>query len=89
MPVKKAAFKALRKSKKIANVNLKVKSDLTALIRRVRKAVSAKDQAKAKEWLKQVTKKIDKAAQNGVIKKNTAGRIKSRLTKAVNALIKQ
>lgn len=88
MPVKKAAFKALRQSKKIANANTKVKSDLAALVRRINKAVSAKDEAKAKDWLKQAIKKIDKATQNKVLKKNTAARKKSRLAKAVNTLRK-
>ena len=86
MPVKKAAFKALRQSKRIAGVNTKGKSDLAALVRRISKAVGAKDETKAKDWLRQAIKKIDKAVQNKVIKKNTAARQKSRLTKAVNAL---
>ncbi|NUM25938.1 MAG: 30S ribosomal protein S20 [Candidatus Buchananbacteria bacterium] len=89
MPVKKAAFKALRQSKRKANINLKVKSDIIALTRRINKAILAKDEAKAKDWLKQLIKKVDKATQNKVMKKNTAGRKKSRLTKAVNALSKK
>ncbi|OGY43300.1 MAG: 30S ribosomal protein S20 [Candidatus Buchananbacteria bacterium RIFCSPHIGHO2_02_FULL_38_8] len=89
MPVKKAAFKALRQSKVRAQKNKKVKSDVVALVRKVRKSVVAKDLSKAQNWLKQVVKKIDKAVQNGVIKKNTAARQKSRLTKAVNALVRK
>lgn len=89
MPVKKAAFKDLRQSKKKAVRNTKVKSDITALIRKIRKSIVAKDQTKAADWLKQVIKKIDKAVQNGVLKKNTAARKKSRLATAVNALSKK
>ena len=88
MPVKQAAYKALRQSRKRAQRNSKVKSDIVALIRHVRKSVTAKDSAKAVEWLKQAIKKIDKAVQNKVMKKNTAARQKSRLAKAVNALAK-
>ena len=89
MPIKKAAFKDLRQNKKRAERNKKVKSDIQALIRKVRKAVTAKDSTKAAEWLKQVNQKIDKAVQKGMIKKNTAGRKKSRLSQAVNALKKK
>lgn len=88
MPIKRAAFKDLRQSKVRALRNKKVISDLDALIRRMRKLISGKDQSKAAELLKQVIKKIDKAVQKGVIKKNTAARKKSRLTKAVNPPIK-
>lgn len=86
MPIKKAAFKTLRQDKKRAERNKKIKSDVTALVRRIRKSVEKKDSAKAAEWLKQVVKKIDKAVQKGVMKKNTAARKKSRLSKAVSAL---
>ncbi|MDX9893637.1 MAG: 30S ribosomal protein S20 [Patescibacteria group bacterium] len=89
MPVKKSAIKELRKSNRRAQRNRKVESDLTALIRKVNKAVTAKDWTKAADWLKQASKKIDKAAQNKVIKKNTAARKKSRLAKAVNAIAKK
>ena len=69
MPIKKSAIKALRQDKKRAEYNKKIKSDLVALIRKVNKAVEKKDKAKAQDWLKQVIKKIDKAAQKKVIKK--------------------
>ncbi|MFA6215299.1 MAG: 30S ribosomal protein S20 [Patescibacteria group bacterium] len=89
MPIKDSAFKALRQNAKKAKRNQKVKSDLEALMRKVRKSIAAKDQVKAADWLKQAIKKIDKATQKGVVKRNTAGRKKSRLTKAVNALVKK
>ena len=89
MPVKQAAFKALRQNKVRAARNTKIKSDIEALARKVRKSVADKNQAKAADWLKQVIKKIDKAVQTGLIKKNTAARSKSRLAKVVNALAKK
>src|SRR3989338_1569006 len=89
MPVKQAAFKDLRQSHARALRNKKVVSDVTALIRRIRKVVAGKDQNKATELLRQVIKKIDKAVQKGVIKKNTAARKKPRLTKVINNLIKK
>ena len=52
----------------------------------VKKAVIAKDKDKANDNLKVAIKRIDKATQAGAIKKNTAARNKSRLTKKVNAM---
>ena len=89
MPIKKAAIKDLRQSQKRAERNQKTKSDVVALIRKVRKAVEKKDSAKAAEWLKQAIRQIDRAAQQGILKKNTAARKKSRLSKAVKALTKK
>ena len=89
MPIKKSAAKALRQSKKGTVRNSKVSSDIEALTRKARKAIAAKDQAKALEWLRQASKRIDKGVQNGVLKKNTAARKKSRLAKAVSALSKK
>ncbi|MFA5022334.1 MAG: 30S ribosomal protein S20 [Patescibacteria group bacterium] len=89
MPVKKSAIKALQQSKKRAERNKKVKSDIEALVRKLRKAISTKDKTKAQEWLKQVIKKFDRAVAKKVLKKNTAARKKSRLAKAVNTLLKK
>ena len=86
MPIKKAAFKALRKNLRQHQRHLKVSSDLAAVIRRVRQAVWIKDRTKAQDWLKQAIKRIDKAQQKGWLEKNTAGRKKSRLSRLVNSL---
>lgn len=86
MPIKKSAFKALRQTKKRTSLNTKIQSDIVALVRRVRKAITAKDSAKASDWLKQAIKKIDKASARGILKKNTAARKKSRLVKAVSKI---
>lgn len=52
----------------------------------VERAVISKDKEKANDNLKVAIKRIDKATQAGAIKKNTAARNKSRLTKKVNAM---
>ncbi len=59
-------------------------SKLRTYIKRVLTAVSAKDK-KAPQVLAEAIKLIDKAAQKGVIKKETASRKISRLTKFVAA----
>ena len=88
MPVKPAAAKALRQSQKNFKRNKKAKSDIAALVKRLRQAVAAKDVAKAKDWFKQVVKKVDKSRQQGIIPNNTAARQKSRLAKVISRLAK-
>jgi small subunit ribosomal protein S20 len=83
MPVKKSAMKALRQSDKRARRNKNVKADIKTILKKSRKAIDAK--AKDSESLvKDTIKKFDKAAQKGIIKKNTAARKKSRLMKKLN-----
>jgi small subunit ribosomal protein S20 len=85
MPIKKAGFKDLRQSKARALKNKKVKENLTYLIKKSRKLLENKDVQKASEWILKAVKALDRAAQKGVIKKNTASRKKSRLAKKLNS----
>jgi small subunit ribosomal protein S20 len=55
-------------------------------VKRVRTALDAKDAPKAAEALKEAARVIDKAAQKGVIARETAARKISRLTLAVRRL---
>ena len=86
MPIKKAAMKALRQAKKRTLRNAKVKESIAFLRRTVRKAMESNNVKEAQEIGKSLVKSIDKAVQNKVLKKNTAGRMKSRLAKRLNAL---
>lgn len=56
------------------------------LIKQTRKLIKEGKKPEALKMLSQAYKAIDKAAKRGVIKKNTASRNKSRLTKAVEKL---
>lgn len=78
MPNTKSAKKELRKSVKRHIRNKKVKDNLKTLIKKSYKAIKAKD-SQAKDLVAQTIKVLDKAAQKGVIKKNTRDRKKSRL----------
>ncbi len=78
MPITQQAKKALRKSLKKAEMNLKIKQDLKTLIKKTKQAIDLKD-AKVLELLKQVQKSIDNAVQKGKIKKNTGSRKLSRV----------
>lgn len=50
------------------------------------KAIDKKEDAEAKDLHPRVQKMLDKAAKNGIIKKGTASRRKSRLSRKLNAL---
>lgn len=89
MAIKHAAAKAVRKSAKNHAFNLKVKGEFKALIKEARKIVTAKKADEAKKAVLAAAKSLDKAARKGVITKNTASRLKSRLMKAVNAIGKK
>jgi small subunit ribosomal protein S20 len=88
MPNKRSAEKALRQSAKKAARNAVVKAKLRDLARHFRKSVEANDAGQAKTFLDQLVKAIDKAAKRGIMKKNTASRKKSRMTKRYNAVAK-
>ena len=82
MPIKQQAKEALRKTKKHLTRNTKIREDLKTLLKKIRKDIDSKKGVKDVEALiKQAQKSIDKAAQKGVIKKNTAARKLSRLIK--------
>jgi len=83
MPITKSAKKALRQNIKRRTRNLVYKKKMKALIKKVRDLVLEKKNEEAKKLLPQVYKILDKTAKVGIIKKNTASRKKSRLTKLV------
>ncbi|MFA6604271.1 MAG: 30S ribosomal protein S20 [Patescibacteria group bacterium] len=89
MPIKKAAEKALRQTKKRTARNLKIKETIAFLRRSIRKATETKDVKKAEQLVKSLIQVLDKAVQNRVIKLNTGSRTKSRLVKGLNKLKKQ
>lgn len=86
MPIKHAAAKALRKSKKQTAINRTVREAVKDLIRAARKAIAANKGIEAKEIVAKTAKALDKAVRKGVFKKNTAARLKSRLAKRIAKL---
>ena len=88
MPIIKSAKKELRKSKKRQAYNSAITNNLKGLIKKSRKAIAAQDN-KAGELVKTALTALDKAAQKGVIKKNTRDRNKSRLHRKLNQSLKK
>lgn len=88
MPIKKASIKDLRKTKKRTARNTGVKRQVEYLVKNLEELISEKKTAELKAALTATIKKIDKAGKTGVLHKNTASRMKSRLTRRVNAASK-
>ena len=86
MPNMKNAEKRLLVNAKKEKANNNYDATMKSSIKKVEKAVNAKDREKAETSLKSAIKAIDKATQNGVSSKNKSARNKSRLTKKVNAM---
>ncbi len=84
MPITKSAKKALRQNIRRKKRNLIYKNKIKDLIKKVKVLVGEKKVKEAKELLPQIYKALDKSAKKGVIKKNTASRKKSRITKMMN-----
>ncbi|MCP6719271.1 MAG: 30S ribosomal protein S20 [Patescibacteria group bacterium] len=88
MPITKSAKKALRQSKKRRVKNIRKTRKMRELLKKVKVLVSEKKTKEAKEVLPQIYKVLDKGAKTGLIKKNTADRRKSRMTKLINRAVK-
>ncbi len=78
MPVTKTAKRALRSSKLKQLVNNKIRS-------RVDVAIKLAEKKPTKTSIKRAVSETDRAAKKGVLHKNKASRIKSRLSKLSGA----
>jgi small subunit ribosomal protein S20 len=83
MAITKSAKKALRQNLKRKKRNLAYKIKIKGLLKEAKNLVFQKKFEEAKKLLPQIYKSLDKTAKAGVIKKNTAGRKKSRITKLI------
>lgn len=81
LPQRKSGLKALRVNKKRHLANLQIKTDLRKTVKKYVVLVKEKNTQEAATALKDVYKKLDKAAKRNVLNKNTASRRKSVLSK--------
>lgn len=87
MPIKNAAKKALRQTKKRYARNTELKDTMRTLIKKFTKAVAANKTEDAKPMIPALYKAIDKSAKGHIIKANKAARIKSRVSRMLNKLV--
>jgi len=83
MPITRSAKKALRQSSRRRVRNVKSLKAMKDAVKKFRKMAAAKQFSEAKAYLPQVHKALDKAAKRKDIKRNTAARLKSRLSRLV------
>jgi small subunit ribosomal protein S20 len=81
-----SAEKRHRQSEERRLRNKAVKSSVRTSVKKFVSLAQKKDKEEAGIALKEMTKKLDTAAQKGIIKKNTAARKKSRMQKLYNSL---
>jgi small subunit ribosomal protein S20 len=81
-----SAKKAVRKITRRTAVNRARRSQLRTYVRKVEEAIAAGDAATAASALQSALPIMMRAAQHGIIHKNTASRKVSRLTARVKAL---
>ncbi len=84
MPNTKSAKKRLKQNENRRVLNLGYKRRMKRIVKEIKELIVAKKKKEAQKLLPQAYKIIDKAEKRGIIKKNTASRKKSRLTKAVS-----
>ena len=81
-----SALKRARRIQKQTAVNRRNFTRVRHQIRTLQRALKANDAGTASGLFAVTVQAIDRAAQKGVLKKNTAARYKSRLSVRVNAL---
>ena len=82
----KSAKKAVRKIERRTVVNRARRSRMRTFLRKVEEALAAGDAKLAADALNSAAPELMRAAQHGVVHKNTASRKVSRLTARVKAL---
>ncbi len=85
MPNTKSAKKRLRQSLERRTRNRAVKSSLKTQIKKVLSVADEGDAAATATEFRGATKKLDQAAAKGVIHRNKAARLKSRLSARLKA----
>ena len=81
-----SAKKAVRKMERRTLVNKARRTNMRSTLRKVEEAIASGEQQVAQDALKEAQPKIVRAANKGLLHKNTASRKVSRLAKRVKAM---
>jgi small subunit ribosomal protein S20 len=84
----KSALKRMRSSEKRRLRNRRVRSETRTYIKRARAQIEAGELEEAQKSVAQAVRALDKAAEKGILHKNSAARRKSRLMQKLNQAIK-
>ena len=86
MPNIKSAKKRVRSNGRKEKVNTIITSSMRTAIKKFEKDVKAGNKEEASKSLNTAYQRVDKAMKNGLVHKNKAARVKSRLTKLYNEM---
>lgn len=86
MPITSSAKKALRTSLRKRVFNIRRKDKVADAVKSFKKMIAAGDAKGAQALMPKVQKALDKAVRGNTLKKNTASRKKSRLSKLIKKL---
>ncbi len=86
MPNIQSAKKRVRSNAKKADVNKLVYGSMKTAIKKFEKSVNEANIEEAKDTLNVALQRIDKAKNSGLVHKNKAARLKSRLNKKINTM---
>ena len=86
MPNIRGAKKRVRANKKKEICNNYVTASMKTAIKKFEKDVKAGNKEEASKSLNTAYQRVDKAMKNGLVHKNKAARVKSRLTKLKNEM---
>lgn len=81
MPIIKSAIKRVKISEKQHQRNSAYKSKVRTLIKKYENALTGENQTDVQQYYHQCISTLDKAAQKGILAKNTVSRKKSLLSK--------
>ncbi len=86
MPITRSAKKALRSSLRKREFNVERKTKVNQNVKSLKKLIAAGDKKAALALMPKIQQALDKAVKGKTLKKNTASRKKSRLSKMVKKL---
>lgn len=86
MPQHKSAKTRMRRNARREDINTARKSRVRTSVRAMAEAVAAGDAKAAEAQLRKTTSEVQRGVTKGIIKKNTAARTVSRLTKQLKKL---
>lgn len=87
MPNKDSAIKRVRQNEKRRERNRAKKAEMRSAVKKVKKLAAAKEVAPLVDAVKTAQSRLDKAAKTNLIKKRTASRTVSRLTKVAKKAV--
>lgn len=86
VPNIKSAKKRVRSNARKSDVNTLVRSSMRTAIKNCEKTINGGNKDEAATKLNIALQRVDKACNSGLVHKNKAARLKSRLTKAYNKM---